>query len=98
MGMSLITIASEFGDITIMNEPTYTFGSADNVRRYVLEKNLQSNERPTSVHGVLFDSEPCAVFGAAGGCSAVHERSALILDSKLFLAVGDSLVCFDLHD
>lgn len=34
------------------------------------------------------------VFGAGGGCSTVHEHSGLVLDSKLYLAVGDRIVCF----
>jgi hypothetical protein len=96
--MSSITIASRFGNVGIVNEPTYSFGSGDNLRRYEQEKNLQEVYRPTSVHGVFLDDEPLAVFGAAGGCSAVHRHSALVLDSKLYLAVGDSLVCFALDD
>lgn len=36
------------------------------------------------------------VFGAGGGCSSVHEHSAVVLGDDLYLAVGDSIVCLDL--
>jgi len=96
--MSPITIASIFGNVGIVNEPTYSFGSADNLRRYEQEKSLQGSYMPTSIHGVFVDDKPLVVFGATGGCSVVHRHSALVLDSKLYLAVGDSLVCFAMDD
>lgn len=37
------------------------------------------------------------MIGAGGGCSAVHEHSALEIDDKLYLAVGDSVVCLSLE-
>jgi hypothetical protein len=36
------------------------------------------------------------VVGAGGGCSSVHEHSALVLDDKLYLAVGDHVTCLSL--
>jgi hypothetical protein len=96
--MSSITIASELGEITIVDESAYEFGSADSVRQYEQEVNLQPLCAPTSVHGIFLNDVPVAVFGAPGGCSAVHEHSALALNSKLYLAVGDSVVCFALGD
>lgn len=96
--MSSITIASELGEITIVDEPAYAFGSAANVRQYAQEMNLQPLYAPTSVHGMFLNDVPVAVFGAAGGCSAVHEHSAVVLNFKLYLAVGDSVVCFAYGD
>lgn len=95
--MSSITITSEFGEIEIVNEPAYTFGSADNVRRYAQEKNLEPMYIPSSVHGVILDGEPVIVLGAAGGCSGIHEHSALVVRGVLYLAVGDRLVSFALN-
>ena len=79
--------------IEIVNEPNYSFGSVDNQRQYPAEFLLGNVSQPTSTHGVLLDGSPTAVFGAGGGCSAVHDHSALIKDSRLYLAVGDHLVC-----
>jgi hypothetical protein len=93
-----IVIFSQLGEVKIVNEPNYTFGSQDNVRRYAQEENLQTVYTPSSIHGVFLNGEAVVVFGAAGGCSSVHKHSALVLNSKLLLAVGDSVVCFSLND
>jgi hypothetical protein len=53
------------GQVTILNEPTYSFGSADNLRTYDLEIRLD-NENPTSVHGVRTDGRWSAILGANG--------------------------------
>lgn len=55
------------------------------------------SSRPTA-HTGLINDEPIVVFGAGGGASAVHEHSALILNSKLYLAIGHNIVCFALVD
>jgi hypothetical protein len=96
--MSSIVIFSELGKVKIFDEPNYTFGSQDNVHRYAQEENLQPIHTPTSTHGVFLNGAPVIVFGAAGGCSSVHRHSALVLNSKLLLAVGNSVVCFSLND
>ncbi|MBW3502561.1 hypothetical protein [Janthinobacterium sp. NKUCC08_JDC] len=96
--MSSIVIFSELGEIKIVDEPSHTFGSQDNVHRYAQEKNLQPVYTPTSTHGVFLNGDPVVVFGAPGGCSSVHKHSALVLNSNLLLAVGDSVLCFSLND
>lgn len=80
--------------VKIVDDATYVFGSVDNARRYKYEMPLASDEMLTSIHGVLLNDEPIVVFGARGGRSTVHEHSGLVLDSKLYLAVGDHIVCF----
>lgn len=96
--MRSISVASQLGEVKIVDEPDYTFDSADNARRYMQEMDLKSGYTPTSVHGVFLNGTSVVVFSAPGGCSTVHKNSALVLGSKLFLAVGDSVVCFDLTD
>jgi hypothetical protein len=81
------------GHIELVNEPAYTFGSTDNVRRYGFSKHLDNKCGPTSVHGVLLNGEPLAVFGDSGGCSGVHAHSAVVLGDLLFFAVGRHVVC-----
>lgn len=92
--MRTLVLTCDLDKVKIIDEPTYTFGSVDNARRYKYEIPLLSDQRPTSIHGVLLNDEPIVVFGAGGGGSTVHEHSGLVLDSKLYLAVGDRIVCF----
>ena len=80
--------------VQIIDEPNYSFGSADNSRRYDTEVDLTDGYRPSSVHGVIVDDRPTLVIGDAGGASGVHAHSLLILDSRAFVAVGAHVVCF----
>ena len=89
-------LRTELGDVSVINEPTYNFGSSDNVRSYPFEKNLASESSPVSVHGVFLNEDPIAVFGAAGGASGVHEHSAVFRNGYVYLAVSDSVVCLRL--
>jgi len=89
----LMRLSSEVGQIEIVNEPTYTFGSADNIRRYPFAVNLSSDGRLAAIHGVLVDGEPVAVFSDYR-CSGVHQHSAILHRGKVLLAVGGQVVCF----
>jgi len=90
-------IVTHLGEVKIVNEPTYSFDSADNVRSYLFSENLCSKSSPVSVHGVLLDEEPLAVFGAAGGATGVHRHSAFWLNECLYLAICDTVVCMGLR-
>jgi hypothetical protein len=92
--MKLTTSA---GELEIVNEPTYTFGSADNVRRYPIADNLDAPAKPCSAHGLFLDGDPLAVFGAVGGATGVHTRSAIYLDDRLYLAICDRVLCLRLN-
>lgn len=92
--MRTLTLACGLDEVKIVDDPTYVFGSVDNVRCYKYETLLASDESLTSIHGVLLNNEPIVVFGSGGGCSTVHEHSGLVMDSRLYLAVGDHIVCF----
>ena len=83
------------GQVTILDEPTYSFGSADNARRYDTEIRLD-NGNSSSVHGVRTDGKWSAILGASGGPSTVHQHSAVAVGGRLYLAVGDQFVCLNL--
>jgi outer membrane protein assembly factor BamB len=83
------------GQVAIFDEPTYSFGSADNLRTYDTEIRLDS-ENLYSVHGVRTDGKWSAIFGAGGGPSTVHQHSAIEVDGRLYLAVGDQVICLNL--
>jgi hypothetical protein len=86
-------IDSDTGTIELIDEPAYSFGSTDNARRYPFAKNLTREERPSSMHGLLLNGEPVAVFGNAGGPSAVHAHSGVYVKGSLYISVGYSVVC-----
>lgn len=81
--------------IEIIDEPTFTFGSSDNPRRYPHERNLDAGERPCATHGVVVDGVPTAVVGASGGVTAAHPGSLLSVNDRHYLAVGPYVVCFE---
>lgn len=89
-------IPTSYGLVAIVNEPTYSFNSADNARPYTLDIIL-SSERITSIHGVRLNGDGILAVGAGGGCTSVHKNSALALGDKLYLAVGDHVACFSLE-
>lgn len=81
--------------IEVIDEPAFTFGSPDNPRRYLHQWNLSEGERPLTIHGVIIDGTPTAVFGAGGGVTGVHPHSLLSVGHRHYLAVGPYIVCFD---
>jgi hypothetical protein len=83
-------------DLDLIDEPTYTPGSADNVRSYGREYDFtDAAYRPSSRHGVLLREDgvvrQSCILLAGGGASGVHEHSIAIVDKTCFLAVGDTL-------
>ncbi len=87
-------IDTRFGTVRIVDEPTYTFGSQDNLRRYPLELCLDCSV--SSVHGVELNECSVMIVGASGGGSSVYPHSAVVLDDKLYLAVGYRVACLSL--
>ncbi|MBD9550109.1 hypothetical protein IB246_25845 [Pseudomonas sp. PDM01] len=91
-----MNIHTSYGLISIVDEPTYSFNSTDNAQSYALDV-LLTDESITSIHGVKLNGYSILVVGAGGGCSAIHKHSALALDDKLYLAVGDHIACLSLE-
>lgn len=87
-------LETRFGIWRITNERGYSFGSEDNARSYDSEVRLEGVL--TSVHGVEVDGRRVIVFGAGGGCSTVHQQSAVAVDDRLYLAVGGHAVCLSM--
>lgn len=82
--------------VKLVNEPTYSFGSADNPRRYDTEIDLTGGCQASSIHGLIIDDRPTLIIGDSGGASGVHEHSLLFLDSQIYVAVGAHVVCLTL--
>jgi hypothetical protein len=92
-----LRITTELGLVELVNETAYSFGSVDNVRAYPFAKNLATQSGPNSIHGVLLNGEPVAVLGRDGGCSGVHEHSAVYAGGLLHVAVGNCIACMQLN-
>jgi hypothetical protein len=89
-------LTSPLGDIEILNESCYAFGSEANPRHYELETNLSPGQEPTSIHGVLYNGAPWVVCADCGSTSGVHAYSAVLVRDALYLAVGAHVACLDL--
>lgn len=79
--------------IRLRNERCYTLGSADNVHRY--EREYQLDTVFSSYHGIECrqssgETHSCLV-ASNGGSTAIHDRSAIIQQDSIVLAVGDRL-------
>lgn len=85
---------AEASRIQMIDEHAYTFGSADNVRRYAIEVDLTGGYGAVSVHGLIVDKKPALVVADSAGASRVHPHSLLVLDSSVYLAVGQHVVRF----
>jgi hypothetical protein len=83
-------------EIELIDEPTYSPGSADNVRSYSREYDFtDSAYRPSSRHGLVLREDGIVrrscILLAGGGSSGVHEHSVVLASGACFAAVGDTL-------
>ncbi|WP_454645703.1 hypothetical protein [Bradyrhizobium liaoningense] len=90
-----LVIETSEGQITVVDELTYSFMSADNSRHYDTEICLDREDLST-VHGVRLDEKWSAAFAASGGRTSIHQRSAVEVHGRLYLAVGNRVVCLNL--
>lgn len=91
-----IELLTPYGLVRVFDEPTYSVGSQGNVREYPRYVSFAEN-LPTSVHGVELNGSHICAIGAAGGCSAVHQHSVAVASDRIFVAVGDHVVCLSLN-
>jgi hypothetical protein len=81
--------------LTMLDEPTYSPGSADNVCSYDREFNFAGQYRPSSRHALICrgpdGTEHSCVLLAGGGASGVHEHSVVVVNGFCVVAVGNML-------
>jgi hypothetical protein len=86
--------------LTLLDDPTYTVGSADNVQRYEREYCFAKEYRPVSKYGVVCRERGGATHScillAGSGPSRVHEYSAVVVKGSCFVGVGDMLCSLSL--
>jgi hypothetical protein len=95
-----VELASGSFTLTLLDDPTYTPGSADNLRRYDREYCLVEEYRPVSQYGLVCRqpdgmTRSCILL-AGGGASGVHEHSAVVVNDSCFVGLGDMLCCLSL--
>jgi len=97
-GIASLCLATKAGNVEVVDERCYTFGSVDNSRRYGHEVLPEPETRsvPAAIHGVLLNGQALAVFGDSR-CTGVHAASAIAAGDLVFLAVGGHVVCFQLQ-
>jgi hypothetical protein len=90
-------------EIVLDNDPSYSFGSADNSRTYRFAYCLdgEPKRRPSSQHSVRVLSDDgeelsSCLLAVAGGTTGIHEHSAIAVENNLFVAVGKHAVALRL--
>lgn len=89
-----MNLHTDYGLITVTDEPTYSFNSTDNVRSYTFEIPL--TDSIGSKHGVSLNGERIVIVGAGAGATDVHAHSAVVIDDALLLAIGNHVACISL--
>lgn len=88
--------------LELIDDRTFTPGSADNVRSYAHEYALAEAGVATSRHGIVCRANNrvlgSAVILAQGGASGVHANSMIASRRRCFVAVGDYVVCMRIPD
>ncbi|PJY96885.1 hypothetical protein COO64_08565 [Pseudomonas donghuensis] len=92
--MKPMNLHTDYGLITVTNEPTHSFNSTDNRRCYASEIPL--TDSIGSNHGVSLNGELIVVVGAGGGATDVHAHSALVIEDTMLLAVGNHIACISI--
>ena len=87
--------------IEVVNEPDYSFGSADSPYAYDKEYFDDKGYHP-SIHGIKTIADNAiitsAVVAETGGSTTIHERSVIIKKDRIFVCCGDSVFSLNLPD
>lgn len=95
----------QYKDLTIevVDEPTYTHGSADNNFNYSKQYfGDGARNYPASKHGVkVFQNEEkvssCIITGS-GGSTGIHQNSSLVDNDQLLICCCNTIFCLTLPD
>lgn len=87
-------------EITLINEHSYTVGSADNVRTYQVELCRSQKYRYSSAHGLIVgnldDPDASVICLGVGGVTRVHQYSLAINNDACYVASGDAVFALTL--
>ena len=81
--------------ITVIDEPTYSKGSVDNIRTYNVELCRDDAWRHSSAHGVIVGDlespDASVILLGVGGTTVIHSDSIAHNSDVCFIAAGDSV-------
>ena len=82
--------------LALFDDPTYSPGSADNLRAYGREYSFAVGCQPNSKYGVSCQGPDQPTYScillAAAGATRVNSKSAVIVGERCFVAIGD-VIC-----
>jgi len=88
--------------INVIDEPTYTPGSKDNVHMYETEVCRTKKYQPCCAHGIYIGDEHSqkgsVILLGIGGITIIDEGSVTTNGKVLFVAVADSVFCLSVPD
>ncbi|MFD2232113.1 hypothetical protein [Alkalimarinus sediminis] len=86
-------------EIAVVNEPTYSRNSSDNVRSYKHEYCRNNDYKHISAHGVIVGDiehpDSSAIMLGVGGSTGVHEDSVTFNGNTIYVAAGDAIFALD---
>ena len=81
--------------ITLIDEPTYSKGSTDNIRSFKTELCRNDEYRQASAHGVIVGDlkspEASVILLGVGGATGIHNDSIAHSGNLCFIAAGDAV-------
>lgn len=82
-------------NVSLLDEPTYTSNSNDNIRSYNMDLGGNKQYLSSSVNGLIVGNinHPISsvVLHGDGGATGIHERSITSCNDICYVAVGDSV-------
>ena len=88
--------------LTFWDDPTYSIGSADNLRQYDSLYQFSKHDVPNSKHGIDCCDEQgirhSCILLAARGATGIHKHSVVLLKGKCYIAVSDMLCALTLPE
>jgi hypothetical protein len=90
--------------IEIINDSSYTLGSADNLNQYdfIYPESESKNDNPVSKHGIrIFKNEieyKSALIVGFGGATGINDNSVLFDNDRLFICCTDTVFCLTIPE
>lgn len=82
-------------EVTLLDEPTYSPNSSDNVRSYDIEICRDEQYESISAHGLMVGDvgapDSSVILWGVGGATGVNENSIAYHNNTCFVAAGDSV-------
>jgi len=89
-------------EIQLIGDSSYSLNSTDNKIRYKNEIGELKEFHPVTKIGIIVNKNEIEVNSAIlfgyGGASGLHQNSSMLENDKIFICIGDSVMCLSLPD